>query len=357
MKSISLKTSLLFGVCGGIALLAGCNGDDTDTSGFNGPAPSASTAYSFGEGLATQNHHYGYCQPIPTTPRDFEGCAPASGDARAEVASAKVLGLADVELEDTGDVHTSPGITDTLLTASAPGLLSAGVVSASASSSSSGVNAAASIAGLDLAVLGVGITADAVDTTANASCGTASGSTIITNLKIAGVHVDVTAEPNVTIAVGTLLKVVLNEQVAIANGISVRAIHVTALNGSADVIIALSNASTTASCCAATPDSGTTSDGGITIVIPNPFPDGGILPPIPDPLTDGGILPPIPDPLTDGGILPPIPGPSPDAGPPIFPHPSDGGSPPSDAGGPVPGTPCDDSQGCGPEMMCVPLNR
>jgi hypothetical protein len=378
MKTISKQTRLAFGLVGGIALLVGCAGGGDDSSSF-APAPSASAGYSSGEGLAVQNHHYGVCQPAATAPRFSSGsCDPSAGDARAEVASAMVAGLADLSLEDTGDVHSSPGVTDTLLTASAPGLLSAGVVSSSASSSTSGVNAAASVAGLNLSVLGIGITADAVDTRASARCGVASGATIITNLKIAGVHVDVTAAPNVTIQVGLLLKVVLNEQVAIANGIAVRAIHVTALDGSADVTIALSQVSTTASCCSIAPDSGTSdsgtsNDGGITIVIPDL--DGGILPPIIDPLFDGGVLPPIIDPLFDGGVLPPIIDPLFDGGvlppitldgsvlPPIpdpgtdggyhFPPPNDAGT--ADAGPPVPGTPCDDEHGCGPQMTCIPV--
>ena len=304
MKSRGLKAALAVTVVGGFGLVAGCADGRTGESGFSSPSGSIPELYEAGPGLSST--HPGRCEPAPSSPRSLSPeaptCDPASGDARAQVVGAHVLGLVDVSIEDTGDIHGSPGASETLLTSGAPGLLAAGVVSASASSSSTSANAVASIASLQLTVLGIGITADAVQSTATAACSSASGTTTIANLKIAGLHVAVTGAPNDAIEVAGILRIVLNEQEFSANGITVRAIHVTALQGGADVTIALSTAATDCGCAIPTLDAGP----------PNP--------PTPNP---------------------------------------DGGSPNDDAGQPStpPGTPCDDLHRCGEQMFCDPFTN
>lgn len=101
-------------------------------------------------------------------------------------------------------------------------------------------NATARTAGLSL--LGGLITADAVNTTAQARQAltpsgpgtvTTSGGTVFTNLRVAGVLIAVNVAPNTTIALPLVGSVVLNEQKTIAggSGITVNALDVTLLVG------------------------------------------------------------------------------------------------------------------------------
>ncbi len=105
----------------------------------------------------------------------------------------------------------------------------------------------ASVDSLNVSVLGIGVTADAVQSTTSCTCGGAicSGSSTITNLVVAGNSVTVTGAPNqlvtATIAGVATVNVIINEQITTPGAITVNALHitVTALNSTAvaDVIV------------------------------------------------------------------------------------------------------------------------
>ncbi|HEX7667402.1 MAG TPA: choice-of-anchor P family protein [Polyangiaceae bacterium] len=315
----------------GTLMLAGCEGDDdygnaaaVAQANDDGGTSSSPTTYADG-GLS--GNHEGTCRPAPTSPRlESPSCA-AAGGARARIAGGQVLGLAALSIDDTGVVNSSPGKTLTLASATSPGLLSTGAVTSSASSSSSGATAATSITGLNLSVLGIGITADAVQTTAAAACGAGKGSTKIANLKIAGVAVDTSASS--TIEVKGILKVVIDEETPIANGITVNALHVTALAGGADVAIGTATAYTTCACSNAGPsdDAGATDAGDDDDAsIDAGTPDGGES-------SDAG----------DGGEADA--GTDDDAGAAADSGTDDGGTQP---------VPCDDDHLCASGFVCVP---
>src|SRR5439155_583054 len=96
----------------------------------------------------------------------------------------------------------------------------------------------ASQASLGNLVLGVGSTsigADAVLAQAEAAAGSATGSSVLGNLTLNGVPVDVSGDPNQTISIpgGRL---VINEQTPTAGGIVVNALHLV-VYGIADVVL------------------------------------------------------------------------------------------------------------------------
>ena len=142
-------------------------------------------------------------------------------------------------LSDTGTLGGTNDARDaSLLTASVPSLLDAEVFSAATMSFSDEVDSQASVGNVNLTVAGVGISADSVVSQASSVLGTgSSGSSIISNLSIAGVNVVVTGDPNQTIAIPGG-QVVINEQTTDSSGtITVNALHVT-VTGIADVVIA-----------------------------------------------------------------------------------------------------------------------
>jgi hypothetical protein len=104
------------------------------------------------------------------------------------------------------------------------------------------VDSEASLAGLNLTVAGIPISADFVRASAVAIAGTVgSGTSEIDNLAINGVPITVTGAPNQTIPIpgGQL---VINEQtISSAGSAVVNALHVT-VNGIADVLIASATA-------------------------------------------------------------------------------------------------------------------
>ena len=164
-----------------------------------------------------------------------------AGQARA--AQATVTGLlgttSTTTLSDTGTLAGTNDARDaSLLTASVPSLLNAEVFSAASISFSDEVDSQASVGNVNLTVAGVAISADSVVAQASSVLGTgSSGSSIISNLSIAGVNVVVTGDPNQTIAIPGG-QVVINEQTTDSSGtITVNALHVT-VTGIADVVIA-----------------------------------------------------------------------------------------------------------------------
>jgi hypothetical protein len=99
----------------------------------------------------------------------------------------------------------------------------------------------ASLANLGLTVVGTGISADFVMARALAVLGGGiSGSSIISNLTIGGVPIEVTGEPNQTVAIPGG-QVVINEQTVSADGSTVNALHAR-VSGVVDVVIASATA-------------------------------------------------------------------------------------------------------------------
>jgi hypothetical protein len=134
---------------------------------------------------------------------------------------------------------TLSGLTDareaSQLAGNIPALLGAETLHATAIGLSDRVASQASLGNL---VLGVGTTsigADVVLAQAEAAAGSATGSSVLGNLTLDGVPVDVSGAPNQTISIpgGQL---VINEQTATAGGIVVNALHLV-VYGIADVIL------------------------------------------------------------------------------------------------------------------------
>ena len=184
--------------------------------------------------------------PAATNASIYKGAAVA--------VKAKALGI-NVALADTGSLPTAGGALEkTLVTANVPSLLSAGVLNASTIGQGNHTRSASSVAGLNLSVAGVGIKANFISSQAAASCSTmgkasVSGSSQLTGLVINGQAITVTGAPNQTINILGLVKIVINEQSGSASSATgkktVNALHVTALGGAADVVIASSYAELT----------------------------------------------------------------------------------------------------------------
>jgi len=136
----------------------------------------------------------------------------------AVVADAKVLGLVNVSLEDTGRLPSSGGSLSTeLANADIPGLLDVQLLQASTNGANHQTNSAASVANVTLSVAGVYITASVLTSNAAAFCqpghASANGSSTIAALTVNGLSITVTGQPNQTIPliVGSL---VINEQIS-----------------------------------------------------------------------------------------------------------------------------------------------
>lgn len=72
--------------------------------------------------------------------------------------------------------------------------------------------------------------------TSTSTCEKSSGTTTLT-LKVAGKPITVTGEPNTGIDLGGAARLLINEQVTDENGLTVNAVHLTALGGTVDVVV------------------------------------------------------------------------------------------------------------------------
>jgi hypothetical protein len=167
-----------------------------------------------------------------------------SGQATAVRAS--VLGQPPIVLSDTGALPSSGGAQEaSLLSASEPGLLTADVLHATTVGQGNASRSEASVADLNLTVAGNSVTADFLRSQATARCGpggaSVSGDSEIVQLTINGQSVAVTGQPNQTVSLPGGGSVVINEQSATADSITVSALHV-AVPGVVDVVIASSHA-------------------------------------------------------------------------------------------------------------------
>jgi hypothetical protein len=136
----------------------------------------------------------------------------------AAVATAKVLGLAKVSVEDTGPLPPTGGSLSTELAhVGIPPLLDLHLLSASTNGANHQTNSTASVANVTLSVAGLYITASVLTSNATAFCqagnATASGSSTIAALTVNGRSITVTGQPNQTVPliVGSL---VINEQIS-----------------------------------------------------------------------------------------------------------------------------------------------
>jgi hypothetical protein len=167
-----------------------------------------------------------------------------AGDARAaRVTTFDPLGGATTTgLAETGALEGPSDARDaSLVTGSVPSVLDGEVLNAVTIGWPDQVVSQASLGSLSLTVAGTGISADFVMSTATALLGAAgSGSSLVDNLSIGGVPIEVTGEPNQTISIPGG-QVVVNEQTVSAAGTTVNALHATVL-GVTDVVIASATA-------------------------------------------------------------------------------------------------------------------
>jgi len=161
-----------------------------------------------------------------------------AGNARAAgVTTFGLLGETTTVLVDTGALASTVDAQDaSSVTANVPSVLSGDVLNAVTIGWPDQVVSQASLGSLGLTVGGTGISADFVMATATAVLGAAgSGSSLIDNLSIGGVSIDVTGEANQTILIPGG-QVVINEQTVSAAGTTVNALHAT-VSGVVDVVI------------------------------------------------------------------------------------------------------------------------
>lgn len=161
-----------------------------------------------------------------------------TGQARAVQATTLITTV----LADTGTLGSTSDARDaTLITGNVPSVLSAEVLRAVTVGWPDQVVSEASLAKLQIAVGGTGISADFVMASALAALGGATTArTRIGNLSVNGVPVALTGSPNQTITIpgGRL---VINEQQTSPAGTTVNALHATVF-GVADVVVASATA-------------------------------------------------------------------------------------------------------------------
>jgi hypothetical protein len=152
--------------------------------------------------------------------------------------------LPSVTLPSSG---AQPAITASVLSASVPGLLSAGVLNASTEGRNLGTHdgfATSSASVADVNALAGRITATVIGSECTSNGDGSTGSSTLTNVNILGAPVNVNTPPNTVISLPGVGSVTINEQIrtdeAQSTSIVVRAIHVrlNGLLGSGDVIIA-----------------------------------------------------------------------------------------------------------------------
>lgn len=179
------------------------------------------------------------------------GAAPLLADAtqfsgQATGVQATVLGV-PITLSDTGPLPAGGGaLESSLLSASVPGLLTADVLHSTTVGQGSRSRSEASVADLNLTVAGNTIGADFLMARASATCdgsgsSSVSGSSELASLVINGQTISVTGAPNQTISLPGGGSIIINEQSADSNSITVNALHVN-VPGIADVIIASAHA-------------------------------------------------------------------------------------------------------------------
>jgi hypothetical protein len=133
----------------------------------------------------------------------------------AAVAKVNVLGILNASIQDTGQLPSSGGSLSTeLLSLTVPDLLSLNLLSASTDGANNETDSAASVVQVTITAAGVNIAASVLTSNASATCAPAvSGTSTVVGLKVNGLSVKITGQPNQTIPllVGSL---VINEQIS-----------------------------------------------------------------------------------------------------------------------------------------------
>jgi len=172
---------------------------------------------------------------------------------RAIGASVNALSI-KTTISDTGQLQSPGTLSTQLATLNLPPILSTGLLTASTTAGSDRTASQASVANVNLSVLGIGISASVLTSNATAqACGgvtpAVSGGSTIVDLKVNGLSVNVTGAPNQTVPllIGTLI---INEQKSSVSsdpsgasaGLIVNALHLK-VSGLADVVVASAQAS------------------------------------------------------------------------------------------------------------------
>lgn len=168
--------------------------------------------------------------------------APGDGSAYAAKVAVTLLGKPAVAVGPLAASSTSGPTTANLLSLDAAGLVTAGVVSSSATlnQETGAVHAQADIANVGIGLAALSGTIGAVNATCDATQAGVTGSSTLADVKIAGVAVGANPAPNTTINL-LLAKIVFNEQITNPDGsLTVNAVHIylNAIVGSGDVILA-----------------------------------------------------------------------------------------------------------------------
>ncbi len=183
---------------------------------------------------------------------------PQTFSGQATVLRATVLGNTVSPVSDTGPLPSSGGaLQASLLTVNVPGLATAEVAHATTIGQGNHSDSEASVANLNLTVVGNTITADLLMASAEAKCsnGAASvtGSANIVGLVVNGQAISVSGQPNQTVSL-PVGQIIINEQSSSVSGntgsITVNALHVS-IPGVADVVVSSVHADIT---CIAVPE-------------------------------------------------------------------------------------------------------
>jgi hypothetical protein len=181
------------------------------------------------------------CTPVQTSMR-FSGRATG-----IQTTLSSPLTSATTVVSDTGPLPASGGsITVGGAASDIPSLLSTGVLLSSTSGGGTSSQSEATVNGTNLTVGGNIITADVLRANSFCTCGPGcSGSSVVTNLRLNGIAINVTGAPNqtITLTVATVTTtIIINEQIISPGAITVNALHVTvtdSLTGTTtDVVIA-----------------------------------------------------------------------------------------------------------------------
>lgn len=180
--------------------------------------------------------------PLPPLPGGGGGGQPTGLVGQASGVTAVVLGNV-TSLADTGTLTSASSPLGTGVGfGSIPGLVSAQALHAATMGWTDQVVSESSLGNLAMTVAGIGISADFIQSRAQAVSGAGgTGLTSIEGLTIGGASIAPTGLPNQSISL-LGLTVILNEQTQTAGGIVVNALRVTTLDGLTNIVVGSSRA-------------------------------------------------------------------------------------------------------------------
>lgn len=167
--------------------------------------------------------------------------APGDGSAFAAKVAVTLLGAPAVNVGPLAASNTSGPTTANLASVNAGGLVTAGVVTSSATLNpdTGVVHAQADIADVGIGLAALKGTIGAIKATCDATQAGVTGSSTLADVKIPGVSVGANPGPNTTVSL-PLVKIVFNEQITSDGSLTVNAVHIylNALVGTGDIILA-----------------------------------------------------------------------------------------------------------------------